>query len=317
MKILVVDCGNTISESNIYKYYGDIFREMDSLCELEIVQAPGFYFSVDQLINGRNDIDCILFAWGYFTQGDKTAYGKIEGLAEIEIPVVCMVYKPQTLLEEKLEFCKTNNVNLIVDSHSTYKDFEKITGIRAIRLPFSATPKYFHARDVEKEYDVGFCGAFHGNGKIKGEAQDLRPRIHDVLSSLSLKTYWRGQYTPSDRIASTDEYAANMNKSKIWISTTGPVDDMGPRYFEVTLSKALLFCNKMVDTYEEYFIDGVNCVMFENNLSDFEDKLDFYIKNDTEREKIIENAYLLTSNNHTWKHMALQLLEEIKNETGK
>lgn len=317
MKILVLDHGNTISDNNIYKYYGDIFREMQDLCELTVVNAPSFYSSVDQITNGHTDIDCILFSWGYFTQSDKRAYSKIEGLAESNVPVVCMIYKPQTLLDEKLQFCKINNIDLIIDSHSTYKEFQKNTGIRSVRLPFSATPKNFYPRDVNKEYDLGFCGAFHGNGKIKGVAQDLRPRIHNLLSSSSLNIYWRGQNIPSDRIFSTEEYASNINKSKIWLSTTGPVNDMGPRYFEVTLSKTLLFCNEMPETYEDFFKDGINCVTFKNDLSDFEEKLNYYLINDDKRDSIINNAFLLSVNNYTWKHMALQLLKEIENESRK
>lgn len=312
MKILVVDHNRSISEHNIYKYYGDIFREMNDLCELVIINSSRFYSSVDQITQGHTDIDCILFSWGYFTQSDERAYQKINGLDKINIPVVCMIYKLQTLREKKVEFCKINKIDLLVDSHSTYEEFGKKIGARSLRLPFSATSTYFHPRKVEKEYDLGFCGAFHGNGKIKGAAQDLRPRIHTLLASSDLNIYWRGQNTPGDRIASTEEYATNMNKSKIWISTTGPYDDMGPRYFEVVLSKTLLFCNEMPDTYEEFFKDGVNCVTFKNDLSDFEEKLNFYVKNDDKRETIIENAYILASNNYTWRHLATQLLNEIK-----
>jgi spore maturation protein CgeB len=88
---------------------------------------------------------------------------------------------------------------------------------------------------------------------------------------------------------------------------------MGPRYFEVVLSRTLLFCNEMPDTYEDFFIDGVNCVTFKNDLSDFEEKLDLYVKDDSKRESIIDNAYILASNNYTWRHLAVQLLNEIKN----
>ena len=73
-----------------------------------------------------------------------------------------------------------------------------------------------------------------------------------------------------------EEYASLVGSAKIWIATTGPLEDVGPRYFEVGLSKTLLFCNKMSDeVYGGRFVDNHNCVMFDNDLNDFNDKLKF------------------------------------------
>ena len=103
-----------------------------------------------------------------------------------------------------------------------------------------------------------------------------------------------------------------MNECKIWIATTGPVLDVSPRYFEVILSKTLLFCNEMPKQYEGVFVDGVNCVTYKNDLSDFDEKINFYLTNEVERVKIIENAYNTFVNNYTSRHMCVQLLNKIK-----
>ncbi len=78
------------------------------------------------------------------------------------------------------------------------------------------------------------------------------------------------------------------------------------------MSKTLLLCNKMPYQYEDVFVDGVNCIMFENDLSDLNEKIDYYLKNEEERNKIIETAYDTAVNNYTWKHMAEKLLKEIE-----
>ena len=77
------------------------------------------------------------------------------------------------------------------------------------------------------------------------------------------------------------------------------------------LSKTLLFCNNMPDVYEDLFEDGVNCVMYENDLSDFLEKLDYYLNNDIERNEIIERAYKTTVDTYTWKIMAKNLIEKV------
>jgi spore maturation protein CgeB len=114
------------------------------------------------------------------------------------------------------------------------------------------------------------------------------------------------------RISSTEEYATKINECKVWLATTGPMLDVSPRYFEVMLSKTLLLCNKMPKQYEDYLTDGVNCVMFENDLSDFDKKLDYYLNNESEMNKVIETAYNEAINNYTWHHMAKKLIKTLE-----
>ena len=109
-----------------------------------------------------------------------------------------------------------------------------------------------------------------------------------------------------------EEYATKINSCKIWISTTGPVLDVSPRYFEVMMSKTLLFCNNMPYEYEGVFKDGVNCVTFENDLSDLEEKVKYYLDNDAERKKIIDNAYDMAISNYTWSAVTDRVVEKIR-----
>ena len=74
----------------------------------------------------------------------------------------------------------------------------------------------------------------------------------------------------------------------------------------------MLFCNEMPKAYGEIFKDGVTCVTFKNDLSDFNEKLEYYLKNDKERNQICQNAYDLVHNNYTWKHMALKLINKVQ-----
>ena len=68
----------------------------------------------------------------------------------------------------------------------------------------------------------------------------------------------------------------------------------------------------MPESNGEFFVDGVTCVTFKNDLSDFDDKLMYYLENDEERNVIIENAYRVGVNNYTWNHMAQKILTEVR-----
>jgi len=316
MRILYIDYGNVTDDNHIYQYYGDLYRELKELAQVTLVQGVPSDIK-ELLINLSRPIDCIVFGLGYFAQSNAAFYNEIKNLSKIKIPVVCMIHKPQTMLDEKLNFCKINNINLIVDSHSSYKEFEEKTGIKAIRSLFTATPKNFYPREVEKKFDIGFSGALHGkendgSQKIFGPTGNLRERIHEKLVAKKRNTFWNSSNTMEYRIRSVEEYATKINECKIWLATTGPMLDVSPRYFEVMLSKTLLLCNDMPEQYEDYLTDGVNCVTFNNDLDNFDEKIDYYLNNEEPRRKIIETAYETALNNYTWKHMAQRLLSNIK-----
>ena len=311
MNILYVDYGDVVDDNYMYQYYGDLFRELKELSRVYFVQSvnPDVPAIIDQL-NG--EIDCVIYGLGYFAQNHPNFFNKTEGLDKLSVPVVCMMHKPQSMLKQKLDFCKMNNVDLIVDSQSTYIKYGQLAETKSIRSWFTATPNLYHPRSCQKKYDIGFSGALHGNGKIFGPTRDLRVRIQDLLLTTDYKVFWNSSNSLDYRIPSFEEYAKKINESKIWLATTGPTEDVSPRYFEVALSKTLLFCNDMPDQYEGVFEDGVNCVTFKNDLTDFNEKLTYYLQNDSERSAIVEKAYDIVINGFTWKHMALNLLKEIE-----
>lgn len=311
MNILYIDHGSVTSDSHMYRYYGDLFRELKELADVYVFE--GFASNIDVLLSHVPiNIDCIIFGLGYFSQNNPRVYQKISGLSELDIPVVAMLHKPQTMLSEKLQFCKINKVDLLLDSQSTYKRHGEIVETKSIRSWFTATPKLYYPREIEKKYDIGFSGALHGDGKIFGPTKDLRVRIQDILLETDYKVFWNSSNTLDYRISSFEEYAKKINESKIWLATTGPTEDVSPRYFEVALSKTLLFCNDMPEQYGGVFQDGINCVTFRNDLSDFNEKFIYYLQNDDERTAIIEKAYDIVKNSFTWKHMALNLLKEVE-----
>ena len=310
MNILYVDHGSKVSDNYTYQYYGDLYRELKKKANVHLFQD---IIRNAEKIDSSN-IDCVIFGLGYFTQTNPEAYKKIKGLSEISTPVVCMLHKPQTMLQEKLEFCKVNNIDILMDTNITYKEYGEITNSKPKRFWFTANPDIFHPREGEKVYDFGFSGASHGGGKIPGPTMNLRDRVREKLQETSYKVFWNSSKEGdlSYRISSVEEYAKIMSQSKIWLATTGPNNDVSPRYFETMLSKTLLFCNKMSYEYESVFIDGENCVLFENDLSDFDEKLNYYLSNDEARNTIIENAYKLTKDKYTWESMAEELIKTIK-----
>tara|TARA_Y100001973_G_C5189110_1_gene329735 strand:+ start:306 stop:1256 length:951 start_codon:yes stop_codon:yes gene_type:complete len=311
MNILYIDAPGRLNDSYMYQYYGDLYRELKQLCNVYVYDGP--YVDIDLLTKQIDvEIDCIFFGLGYFARRDLQAYQKIPSLCNSKIFKAAYFHKAQIMCREKLQFCKMNNIDLFLDSQITYKAYAELVDAKPFRAWFSASPEIYRPRDIEKIYDIGFSGATHGAGKTVGPTEDIRDRIYDLLQSTSHKVFWKKHQKPEDRISSVEEYATRINQCKAWIATTGPYEDVGPRFFEVILSKTLLVCNKMPKQYEGVFQDQVNCVMFENDLSDFNEKLNHYLYNDSVRQAVIDNAYDTVINNYTSRHIALELLSKIK-----
>ena len=82
-------------------------------------------------------------------------------------------------------------------------------------------------------------------------------------------------------------------------------------------SGTLLMCQKIPDQYKHILIHGQNCVEFENDLSDFEEKV-ILLANDHDLRRRITDRAVQDSREHTWSQRSQRLVEilrEITNET--
>jgi spore maturation protein CgeB len=73
------------------------------------------------------------------------------------------------------------------------------------------------------------------------------------------------------------------------------------RLFRILGSGRLAMCHKYPGM-EKDFIDGENIVSWET-LDDLKQKIDWYLENDEERERIASNGYIVGSNNFTLDHV--------------
>jgi glycosyltransferase involved in cell wall biosynthesis len=63
--------------------------------------------------------------------------------------------------------------------------------------------------------------------------------------------------------------------------------------------------------YDDMMIDGVNCVMF-STVDEFYDYANHFLKNETERMKIVNNAYEIFNNRLTWEIRACEIKKIIE-----
>lgn len=182
----------------------------------------------------------------------------------------------------------------------------KRDGVEAEWLPHAFEPQAYHDLDnldekgtplpfesLIKEYDVSFVGHVTSQNRI------------DFLDHMfkEFPNFFWGQRRFQDA-------AKIYSKSKI-VLNIAMTDDVNMRCFEVTGSKACLLTNWLPTIEELGFEDGKTCILYKN-FDEAVDKVKYYLKNDSERERIAQAGFEMTMSRHTIDHRVDKILEAAK-----
>jgi glycosyltransferase involved in cell wall biosynthesis len=309
MKILYLDPTIKSSTSQNYKYYDGVYDELIKICQVHLCREPvtNLY---DYISKTNFQPDAVVFGLGWFNHG---YFGVVKNL---NVPSVCILFKPQNNLRDKLKFCIYNNINRILTPIPQYKKYEKATGIKTELFPYGFDPEIFKSREIEKEYDIGFSGALHENKHYPTGAfktKNLRTKIGEALQQEdNLDVFWYSSDDRPSRIPSYEQYAKVINSSHAWIATAAAFGDITPRYYEVAASNTLLLCQRVEREYEHIFTDGINCVQFDPDLNNFANVVKWIKNNPIEVSKITTTATQDFLTNHTWENRAKKLIQTIQ-----
>lgn len=250
-------------------------------------------------------------------------------LNKTKIPKVMFLNKEYKKLKQKLNYIKKNKISLVLTvlNKNKYEEWEKVTGTSFTQLPFGVDIERFKPLNIPKKYDLGFAGALHE------KYADIRYRIkklifkdrflknsyfNNFLNPLKkefsdFKIYW-GEWGDRDlflrtKTPSGKKYVELLNKCKIFLSTKSAEGIINPRFFELGAVKTLIFCPR--DDYDGLFKDNINCIMFKQDLSDFNEKLTSCLNNYKAYSRIVDTAYEITIKEHRWESRIQQLFSKL------
>ena len=213
-------------------------------------------------------------------------------------------------LEEKFSFINNNKIEIVLTVHQNYKQWnKKCPNSKFYKIPFAYDPNIFKRYDQEKTLDIGFSGNLFNTGifttispngvpYMGNNFNNVRERIFDKLKEPQFNKY--NKFLGGGVFLKGEEYGRKINSSKIWICTPSAIDIIGPRFYEILGSNTLLFCKNIEGVYTGLFEENIHYVGFRDDLSDFEEKVVYYLENDIEREKISSNGHKMAMQKHTW-----------------
>lgn len=217
-------------------------------------------------------------------------------------------------IDYKLDYIKKNRFDLVITvlPERTYKEWEVKTGIKFMQSHFGINSEEFKDMNIQRKYDFTFTGNLHVKYtdkriKVKKELFDNktiksnigRSRIINVVNPIKkeyrhLNIYWAEWGAKSvlghSLLPTGKEYVKLMNESKVFLSTLSADGILGTRFFEIMATKAVLFCPE--DDYYGVLQDGVNCIMYKQDMSDFKQKLFNILQDNNYREEIVNRAFL-------------------------
>lgn len=302
MKVLFCDCPN--SRCN---YYRETFHALKEVFDISFVcKKPA---RLSELGHGW---DVIILGFGHTDIGWN---GKPKPLInDTNTPLFLILNKEYAALESKLNWIKETSPTAALTVQHEIDKYTKTTGIPFHRIMWSANELLFKNYGGNYEYDLFYSGVVRPE-----QAGDLRNRILQNLNKLkknlfiNYKLLINARYKKNNyrgKKFSPKKYAKTLSNSKIALTTTGPADLVGTRYFEImAANRSLILCNRMEDpaVYSDMIIEDFNVVMF-STVDEFTDKAIYYLNNEDERMKIVNQACDHFTNNLTWTHRA----EEIK-----
>lgn len=288
-----------------FSTYREATYQMDWLAALErshqvYVWGPGFpAYGPDQstadvmaLCPWRPDLICYGAGWEWEGDGEGFDLHPPFNPTDLDIPAVMILNKEYKKLERKFAFVREKGIRHVFTSHHLFAEWERILGVPFSWLPFAADPEVFRDHGEEKIHDFGFTGALHATWI------DIRVAIKELMAGpefARVKQFWG----PNDGMEVGEAYARQINRARVWLATPSAADLVGPRFYEVLAVGTLLFCTRS-SVYGELFEDGRHCVMFEPDLSDFSEKLVYYLDHEDARAAIAAEGRRHALAHHRW-----------------
>ena len=268
----------------------------------------------------RSELDLIICGTHWDAPGQTNINNQVDphpniNLSAVECPKIYFINKEYINLEQKLEFARNNEIDLIITvlPESVFRHWSVLPKTKVVQSHFGINTDLFeYDSSLNRRYDLSFTGSLHEKYSSKRrEMKDAIFRYPNLPTNIGptaalipgpviskdfkhLRIYWaewnkrwsRG-WNGKTLLPSGAAYAKLMRDSSLFFNTLSASGIFGTRFFEVMASGAVNFCP--VDDYYGILKDGVNCVMY-SDVSEASEKVDWILKSPKLRAKIVKNG---------------------------
>jgi hypothetical protein len=266
-----------------------------------------------------NSYDLIIFSDNLFFINKKLikAYNKLT-LSKI---ILLSGVSPNFFLSKPQKECIPYFDMIFISDLGHKTEWKDLGAQHVICLPISAgCPKTFQkvAKNYNKrrKYDIVFIGRLDTGSneyRIKTLNFLLTKGVNIKIWTWFLSNEYIKKYPLLNTHVVGSAYGKEMVKiisqSKIVLNIHGSSVPYGGnmRLFEIPAAKSLQIADKCP---QDWFKDGDEIVLYKNN-QDLLQKINYFINNDSERERIAKNGYEKLVRKHQYKHRVKKIFESI------
>ncbi len=220
-------------------------------------------------------------------------------------------------------------------SMEAYEKYKKMGYSNAILTQWACNIHDYKKLNLNKKYDVTFVGKAHGPrfewiNNIKNSGVNIQYwgfGWRDYSNFILLRDSFLTRKFPKlkfykDRLIvliknstrlSQPQMVRVFNQSKInlnlALASTSQVDEIKGRNFEIPGCGGFLLTT-YANHLEDYYDIGKEIVCFED-IDDMKSKINYYLSNETEREKIAEAGYQRTIKEHSYENRFYDIIKTI------
>jgi spore maturation protein CgeB len=188
-----------------------------------------------------------------------------------------------------LDICKNIHPDIHLNSTEYYLPYFRKVAKFCYWFPNAYPHDLVKPLNIEKKYDLGFCGNLIADrNQLLHSIGIVQPKIDSFVIGEKM-------------VEAINSYKIHFNKN---IS-----NDINYRTFETLGCKSFLLTN-YTQGLEKLFDIGKDLVIY-NDISDLRDKIQYFLKNEKEREEIAMHGYNTVIKKHTYDERCKYLLRII------
>ena len=168
-------------------------------------------------------------------------------------------------------------------------------------LPWSVNTDLYYNYELEKTIDV--MSSFHTSN-----IHPYRYNILNIVYKMDVTSYLKPIYF--------EEYIKKINESKMFITSNVFERELSGKYYEVMACGTLLLTTEPDDLNKLGFYNNEHLIIYKDDFSDLQDKIEYFLKHDKEREEIAKNGMDMVRNRHSHKVRVKEFTSIVEAEIG-
>ncbi|MDL4839759.1 glycosyltransferase [Aquibacillus rhizosphaerae] len=286
------------------KNYHYLEQELAKEVNVTIWRKPGHISYILRQLNTRPDFILLL------NDIDKQMSPMIKGLSNINIPTGIFVNDVHRFTSLRRNYIKKNNISYVftIIRDKFIEKYPEFTH-KMEWFPHFVNTELCRDYGLEKEINLLMMGAVN-------EYYPLRQKIVNYYSNN--KDFVYHSHPGYQNFSEKDEqhafigenYAKEINRAKMLFTCPSTLKYPVIKYFETLACKTLLLAPSFTELEDLGFIPDYHFVPIDEN--NFQQKAAYFLENEKERQKIVEQGYHFIRQRHSVKIRVQQLIKKIE-----